>query len=55
MKIKMLALTEWGMQLNDMHFKRLNLKVLIFLEFTKNDFLFLPNIPKIFGTGEIDS
>jgi len=36
-----LALTKWRMQLNDMHFKRLNLKVLIFLEFTKNDFFFL--------------
>lgn len=54
MKTKMLALTKWRMQLNDMHFKRLNLKVLIFLEFTKNDFFFSPNSSKVFGTGEND-
>lgn len=42
----MLALTKWRVQIKDIHFQRLSLKVLIFLAFTKNDFFFLPNFQK---------
>lgn len=54
MNIKMLALTKWRVELYDMYFKRLNLKVLTFLEFTEDDFFSLPNCLEIFGTGEND-
>lgn len=37
----MLALTKWRVELYDMYFKRLNLKVLTFLEFTEDGFFFL--------------
>lgn len=41
MKIMMLVLTKWRVQIKGMHFQRLSLNVLIFLAFTKNDFFFL--------------
>lgn len=40
MNIKMLALTKWRVELYDMYFKRRNLKVLTFLEFTEDVFFF---------------